>query len=60
MKHGESDVKRQISIQGSHLSAFWNYFWKIEGSFKHDKEVRLLCQPIYQILCKCKNKFCRQ
>ncbi len=23
MKHGESDVEQQISIQ-------WNYFWKIE------------------------------
>ncbi len=33
MKHAESDVKRQISIQGIHLSAFWNYFWEREGSF---------------------------
>ncbi len=24
MKHGESDVEQQISIQGIHLSAFWN------------------------------------
>ncbi len=31
MKHGESDVERQISIQGIHLSAFWNYFWKREA-----------------------------
>ncbi len=34
MKHGESDVEQQISIQGIHLSAFWNYFWKREESFK--------------------------
>ncbi len=35
MEHCESDVERQISIQGIHLSAFWNYFWKREGSFTH-------------------------
>ncbi len=35
MKHCESDVERQISIQGIHLSALWNYFWKREGSFKY-------------------------
>ncbi len=34
MKHGESDEERQISIQGIHLSAFWYYFSKREGSFK--------------------------
>ncbi len=34
MKHGESDAERQISIQGIHLSAFWNYLLKREGSFK--------------------------
>ncbi len=34
MKHGESDVEPQISIQGLHLSGFLNYFWKREGSFK--------------------------
>ncbi len=34
MKHGESRVERQISIQGIHLSVFWNYILKIEGSFK--------------------------
>ncbi len=36
MKHGESDVdvEQQISIQGVDLSAFWNYFWKRERSFK--------------------------
>ncbi len=34
MKQVESDVDRQISIQSIHLSAFWNYFWKREGSFK--------------------------
>ncbi len=28
MKHGESDVKWQISIQGIHLSAFWNNVWR--------------------------------
>ncbi len=33
MKHGESDAERQISIQVIHFSAFWNYFWKREGSF---------------------------
>ncbi len=33
MKHGGSDVEWQISIQGIYLSAFWNYFWKREGSF---------------------------
>ncbi len=27
-------VERQISIQGIHLNAFGNYFWKREGSFK--------------------------
>ncbi len=32
MKQGESDVEQQISIQGIHLSAFWNYFCKREGS----------------------------
>ncbi len=36
MEHGESDVERQISIQGIHLSVLWNYFWKREGSFKSD------------------------
>ncbi len=43
MKHGESDVEQQISIQGIHVSAFGNYLWKREGSFnpcilsiKHD------------------------
>ncbi len=34
MKHGESDVEQQISIQGVHLSAVRNSFWKREGSFK--------------------------
>ncbi len=33
MKLGESGVKRPTSIQGIYLSAFWNYFWKREGSF---------------------------
>ncbi len=33
MKHGESDVERQISIQGIYLSVFWNYFWNTEGNF---------------------------
>ncbi len=33
MKHGESGVEWQISIQGIHLSAYWNYVWKREGSF---------------------------
>ncbi len=28
--HGENDVEFQISIQGIHLSAFGNYFWKKE------------------------------
>ncbi len=35
MKHCESDVERQISIQGIHLSALWNNFWKRHGSFNH-------------------------
>ncbi len=35
MRYSESDVEQQISIQGIHLSAFGNYFWKREGSFKH-------------------------
>ncbi len=35
MKHVDSDVERQISIQGIHLSAFWNYIWKREGSFNY-------------------------
>ncbi len=35
MKHGESDVKRQISIQGIQLSDFLNYIWKREGSFNY-------------------------
>ncbi len=33
MKHCESDVEQQISIQGIHLNAFWIYIWKREGSF---------------------------
>ncbi len=33
MKHGENDVERQISIQGIHLSAFWNNVWGKEGHF---------------------------
>ncbi len=33
MKHGESDVEQQISVQGIHTSALWNYFWKREGNF---------------------------
>ncbi len=31
MKHGQSDVERQISIQGIHLSPFGNSFWKREA-----------------------------
>ncbi len=34
MKHGESDVERQINIQGIHLSAFWNCFWKEKEALK--------------------------
>ncbi len=34
MKHGKIDVEWQISIQGIHLSAFWNYCWRREESFK--------------------------
>ncbi len=34
MKHIESDVEWQISIQGIHLNAFGNYFLKREGRFK--------------------------
>ncbi len=34
MKPGDSDVEWQIGIQDMHLGAFWNYFWKGEGSFK--------------------------
>ncbi len=37
MKHGESDVEWQISKQGIHLSVFWNYLWKGEGSFKDSR-----------------------
>ncbi len=36
MKHGESDVERQISIQGIHLSTFRNYFLK-RGGFNVDR-----------------------
>ncbi len=32
MKHGKNYVERQISIQGIHLSALWNYFEKKEES----------------------------
>ncbi len=46
MKHGESDVERQISIQGVYLSAFWNYFLKNEGNFKN-----LSPQSIVDFLC---------
>ncbi len=34
MQHCESDVERQLTIQGIHLSAFCNYVWKREESFK--------------------------
>ncbi len=34
MTHGESDTEKQIRIQCIHLSPFWNYFWKRQGSFK--------------------------
>ncbi len=44
MNHSESDVERQISIQGIYLTAFWNYIWKREnelvcpfGGFLQDK-----------------------
>ncbi len=33
LKHGESDVERQIIIQCMHLTVFFNYVWKREGSF---------------------------
>ncbi len=33
MKHGESDVESKTSIQGIHLSTFWNYYWKRDVSF---------------------------
>ncbi len=36
IKNGECDVERQISIQGMHLSAFRNYFWKRDGCFNCD------------------------
>ncbi len=28
IKHGERHVEQQLSIQGIHLRAIWNYFWK--------------------------------
>ncbi len=34
IKLDESDVEWQFSIQVIQMSAFWNYFWKREGSFK--------------------------
>ncbi len=34
MKQGVNNVEWQISIQGLYMSAFRNYFWKREGSFK--------------------------
>ncbi len=34
INHDERDVQWQISIWGSHLSTFWNYFMNREGSFK--------------------------
>ncbi len=44
MKHSESDVDQQISIQGIYLSAFWNYVGKRERSF--------MIYAIRQICCK--------
>ncbi len=45
MIHGESDVERQISIQGMHLSDFNNYFWK-------EKEALIVELTVYwTILC---------
>ncbi len=34
MKYDKSDVEWHIGIQGMHLSAFLDYFWKREGSLK--------------------------
>ncbi len=42
MKHGQSDVEQQIGIQGIHLNAFWNYFWKRERSFIVDGKITYL------------------
>ncbi len=63
MKHGESVVERQISIQGIHLSAFTHYFWKREGSFKSElficvtrhylKNIKLACPDNYQNKMEC-------
>ncbi len=39
MKYGESVVEQQISIQGIHLSVFWNCFWKRVGSFNFENEL---------------------
>ncbi len=43
MKYSESDVERQISVQGIHLSAFGNYFWQREGSFYICHCIQLVC-----------------
>ncbi len=37
MKHGESDVKRQISIQDIHLSAFEIILWKENEALKENE-----------------------
>ncbi len=34
MKYDKSDVEWHVGLQGMYLSAFWDYFWKREGSFK--------------------------
>ncbi len=33
MRHGESDVERQISTQGIHMSAFWELFLEKRKTF---------------------------
>ncbi len=35
MKYDKSDVERHIGLQGMHLSAFGDYFWKRERSFNN-------------------------
>ncbi len=37
MEYDKSDAERPIGIQGMHWSAFGEYFWNREGSFKQTK-----------------------
>ncbi len=51
MKYDKSDVEWHICIQGMqgmHMSAFWDYFWKTEGKLcKNQQPIQNNTKNIY-------------